>query len=247
MRKQILAANWKMNLTQKEVHSWIADFQTKNWNSEQVQVRVYPSAIYLKDFTTAQVHCGAQNVFHEVRGAFTGELSVEQLQSIGCQSVLIGHSERRELFQESNELIAQKVKACIKASFPFVLCCGEPLSVRKAQTQEAFILDQLQKNLEHVSADQIDLLVIAYEPIWAIGSGLSASVHEIAEMHLAIRTFLMARFGEAGQNVSILYGGSVNTANAAAIFNCANVDGALVGGASLDVESFYELWLALCA
>lgn len=247
MRKRILAANWKMNLTQTQVDSWLSAFHSKNWSSESADVRVYPSAIYLKDFLGTSIHKGAQNVFHEVRGAFTGELSIEQLQSIGCASVLLGHSERRECFQENNECVTQKVEACIQAAFPFILCCGEPLSVRQAQNQESFVLDQLQKNLAGLTPSQIDLLVIAYEPIWAIGSGLSASVQEISEMHLTIRTFLNAQFGAVGQNVPILYGGSVNAANAGAIFACANVDGALVGGASLDPDTFYQLWLALCA
>lgn len=247
MRKRILAANWKMNLTQTQVESWLAAFHSKNWSSELAEVRVYPSAIYLKDFQGLQIHKGAQNVFHEVRGAYTGELSIEQLQSVGCASVLLGHSERRQLFQESNEFIAQKVEACAQAAFPFILCCGEPLDVRQAQTHEAFVLDQIRTNLAHLTPSQLDLLVIAYEPIWAIGSGLSASVQEISEMHLAIRSFLAAQFGEAGQDIPILYGGSVNAANAGAIFACANVDGALVGGASLDPDTFYQLWLALCA
>lgn len=247
MRKRILAANWKMNLTQTQVDSWLAAFHSKNWSSESAEARVYPSAVYLKDFQDHRIHQGAQNVYYKERGAYTGELSIEQLQSVGCASVLLGHSERREFFQESNELLAKKVEACAQAAFPFILCCGEPLDVRQAQNQEAFVLDQLRKNLEHLSPSQIDLLVIAYEPIWAIGSGLSASVQEISEMHLAIRTFLSEQFAEAGQNVPILYGGSVNAANAGAIFACANVDGALVGGASLDLDSFYQLWLALCA
>ena len=247
MRKRILAANWKMNLTQTQVDSWLAAFQSKNWSSVSAEVRVYPSAVYLKDFQDFRIHQGAQNVYYKERGAYTGELSIEQLQSVGCASVLLGHSERREFFQESNELIAQKVEACVQAAFPFILCCGEPLDVRQAQNHKAFVLDQIRKNLEHLTPSQLDLLVIAYEPIWAIGSGLSASVQEISEMHLAIRTFLNDQFAEAGQNVPILYGGSVNAANAGAIFACANVDGALVGGASLDPDTFYQLWLALCA
>lgn len=236
-----------MNLTQTEVETWLAAFHSKNWSSESAEIRVYPSAVYLKDFQGLRIHHGAQNVFYKERGAYTGELSIEQLQSVGCASVLLGHSERRECFQESNELIAQKVEACAQAAFPFILCCGEPLDVRQAKNHQAFVLDQLRKNLEHLTPSQIDLLVIAYEPIWAIGSGLSASITEITEMHLAIRTFLSAHFGNAGQKVPILYGGSVNTANAGAIFACANVDGALVGGASLDLDTFYQLWLALCA
>lgn len=234
-----------MNLTQTQVDAWIQANQVHHWSAPNTETRVYPSAIFIKDFKLAPWLVGAQNVYYQKSGAFTGELSIEQLQSIGAHSVLIGHSERRDLFKEDNALITQKVAACAQAAFPFILCCGEPLSVRKAQTHEAYVIEQLQNNLQNLSVDQIDLLVIAYEPIWAIGTGLSATEQEITQMHLLIRNLLTDLYGQVGHTVPILYGGSVNAANAAQIFACPDVDGALVGGAALDPASFYQLWQAL--
>lgn len=247
MRKKILAANWKMNLTQPEVKAWLHTYQTLDWSAQNASLWVYPSAIYLKDIQVAGLQCGAQNVYFEASGAFTGELSIEQLQSIGAQSVLIGHSERRLIFKEDDSLLAQKVSACASAAFPFILCCGEAQDIREAGTHLAFVLAQLTENLRFLSVSDLHLLVVAYEPIWAIGSGLSANLDQITEMQQAIRDHLVEHFGSAGQQVPILYGGSVNAANAEAIFSCPNVDGALVGGAALDPLIFNQLWKALQA
>lgn len=245
MRKKILAANWKMNLTQTAVDTWLDTFQTLDWHSLKAEVRIYPSAIFLKDFKQTDVHYGAQNVYSALDGAFTGELSIGQLQSIGTQSVLIGHSERRQVFAEDNAVIMQKVKACSQTSFPFIFCCGEALQTRESGEHLSFVLAQLSENLSPLSATQLHLLVVAYEPIWAIGTGLSADIAQVTEMHLAIRNHLVRLFGAAGQLVPILYGGSVNTENAAAIFSCPDVDGALVGGAALNPHTFHQLWQAL--
>jgi triosephosphate isomerase len=247
MRNKILAANWKMNLTQPEVQDWLHTYQTLDWSAPNASLRVYPSAIYLKDIQAAGLHGGAQNVYFEANGAYTGELSIEQLQSIGAQSVLIGHSERRQLFNEDDTLLAQKVSACATASFPFVLCCGEAIDTRTAGEHIEFVLAQLSENLRLLTVTDLHLLVVAYEPIWAIGSGLSADLDQITEMHQAIRNHLVELFGAVGEQVPILYGGSVNAANAQAIFSCPNVDGALVGGASLDPLIFNQLWQALQA
>ncbi|MCF8202183.1 MAG: triose-phosphate isomerase [Crocinitomicaceae bacterium] len=247
MRKKILAANWKMNLTQQQVTNWFGEFNDLNWKSPHTELRIYPSSIYLKELVSSGVHTGAQNVYFEASGAYTGELSIEQLQSIGAQSVLIGHSERRQLFNEDDALLAQKVNACATASFPFVLCCGEVIDTRTACAHIEFVLAQLSENLQRLSATDLHLLVVAYEPIWAIGSGLSADLEQITEMHQAIRNHLVGLYGAAGEQVPILYGGSVNAANAQAIFSCPNVDGALVGGASLDPLIFNQLWQALQA
>ena len=247
MRKKILAANWKMNLTQPEVQDWLASYHTLDWSPGKVELRVYPSGIYLKDVQHKNLHIGSQNMYHEANGAFTGELSLAQLQSIGVQSVLIGHSERRLIFKEDGTLLTQKVNACASADFPFILCCGEALAVRDAGEHIAFVLAQLSENLRQLSPLKLPLLVVAYEPIWAIGTGLSANMDQITEMHQAIRNHLLYLFGEAGQQVSILYGGSVSPSNAAEIFSCQSVDGALVGGASLDPHIFHQLYKALQA
>ena len=236
-----------MNLTQPEVQDWLHTYQTLDWSAPNASLRVYPSAIYLKDIQAAGLHGGAQNVYFEANGAYTGELSIDQLQSIGAQSVLIGHSERRQLFNEDDALLAQKVNACATASFPFVLCCGEAIETRTAGAHIEFVLAQLSENLRLLTVTDLNLLVVAYEPIWAIGSGLSADLDQITEMHQAIRNHLVELYGAAGEQVPILYGGSVNAANAQAIFSCPNVDGALVGGASLDPLIFNHLWQALQA
>jgi len=236
-----------MNLTQQQVTNWFGEFNDLNWKSPHTELRIYPSSIYLKELVSSGVHTGAQNVYFEANGAYTGELSIEQLQSIGAQSVLIGHSERRQLFNEDDALLAQKVYACATASFPFVLCCGEAIDTRTAGAHIEFVLAQLSENLQRFSPTDLHLLVVAYEPIWAIGSGLSADLDQIIEMHQAIRNHLVGLYGAAGEQVPILYGGSVNAANAQAIFSCPNVDGALVGGASLDPLIFNQLWQALQA
>ncbi|MFM8597095.1 MAG: triose-phosphate isomerase [Flavobacteriales bacterium] len=241
MRNKILAANWKMNLTQLEVNQWLQESAKYNWQAPGKELRVYPSAIYLQQLRPL-AHVGAQNFYFQDKGAFTGEISLQQLKSIGVSSVLIGHSERRELFNENNQMIAQKVQACAQQDLPFILCCGEALHIRSENKHLTFIQTQVEAALEAFSPDHLHLLTVAYEPIWAIGSGLAASQAQISEMHTEIRKILEERFGEGGQDIPILYGGSVNPDNAKEIFSCPHVGGALVGGASLDPQVFNQLW-----
>ena len=247
MRKKLLAANWKMNLTHSEVQDWLKVYRSNDWKAPSQELRIYPSSIYIHDISTQGLHFGAQNFYFESNGAFTGEISIDQLQSIGVQSVLIGHSERRMIFKEDDGLIAQKVGACIAAKLPFIICCGETLQTRDQGAHIAFVLSQLTSCLSQLSVADLHLLTVAYEPIWAIGTGLSAHQVQITEMHVAIRNFLIQLFGAPADQIPILYGGSVNADNATSIFNCPPVDGALVGGASLDPHLFYELWKALQA
>jgi len=242
MRNKILAANWKMNLTLPKVELWVKAFNDLNWQSDSKEVRVYPSALFIPLLHKNVSHVGAQNFYHEPSGAFTGELSLEQLYSVGSSSVLIGHSERRELFHENNACISQKVKAACDQAVPFILCCGENLMQREGGTHLNFIEQQLKSALLSLDATKLSLLCIAYEPIWAIGTGLHANAEQITEMHAFIRSLLLEFFGSAATNVPILYGGSVNPANAATIFSCSEVAGALVGGASLDPQVFHQLW-----
>lgn len=245
MRKQILAANWKMNLLQSEVDAWLSAFQQLNLGADNVEIRIYPSAIYIKDFRETGIHVGAQNVYEAPFGAYTGEISVGQLKSVGASSVLIGHSERRKLFNETDEMLAHKISACVASNLSFVLCCGEPLEIRSRGEHLPYVLNQVSTALRSVKKEDLQFLVISYEPIWAIGTGNSASNAEIAQMHLAIRNLLLELFGSASDGVQILYGGSVNSQNAKQIFSIPNVDGALVGGASLDINSFEQLFKAL--
>ncbi len=245
MRNQILAANWKMYLTQPQVDEWLSNFQSHDLPNTNSQLRIYPSALFIKDVLKIGLHVGAQNIASQTEGAFTGELSIGQLKSVGAKSVLLGHSERRQLCKESDDDIIQKIVACVNEDFPFIFCCGETLSCRKQNAQNDFILGQLTSNLNGLSSKDLHLLVVAYEPIWAIGTEESASIEQIGQMHNIIRSYLIDRFGSVANQVPILYGGSVNQSNAKDIFRCENVDGALVGGASLDPVIFYELWKAL--
>jgi triosephosphate isomerase len=242
MRNKILAANWKMNLTLPEVELWVKAFKGYNWQSDTKEVRVYPSALFIPMLQQNVSHVGAQNFYHETSGAFTGELSLEQLSSVGSSSVLIGHSERRELFHEDNACISQKVKAAADRDLSFILCCGENLMQREGGTHLDFIEQQLKSALLSLDTAKLSLLCIAYEPIWAIGTGLHANAEQITEMHAFIRSLLQELFGSAASAVPILYGGSVNSENAASIFACPEVSGALVGGASLDPQVFHQLW-----
>jgi triosephosphate isomerase len=188
----------------------------------------------------------AQNCYHKKAGAFTGEVSAEMIHSIGINYCVIGHSERREYFNESNAVLADKVNLCLENFITPIFCCGEALAIREAGTQNEFVAAQLKESLFHLPADKIRGLVIAYEPIWAIGTGKTATTEQAQEMHKFLRSVLASQYGEAVANeVPILYGGSVKANNAKELFSCADVDGGLVGGASLVAEDFIEIIKAL--
>jgi triosephosphate isomerase len=242
MRKFILAANWKMNLTAAEAQDWLNHFTSINPNKNHVEFLLYATSVLLSDLTKSQaIHIGAQNVHPSDSGAYTGEVSIPQLKSIGVQSVLIGHSERRNEFHESIDFIKEKVDASCKHAFPFILCCGEDLKRRENGTHLSFIRTQLTSGLSGMGIDHVPLLTIAYEPIWAIGTGQTATTAEITEVHTFIRSVVLEFFGESGASIPILYGGSVNSSNAASIFACPEVNGGLIGGASLNASNFLQL------
>ena len=184
----------------------------------------------------------AQNCYSKKSGAFTGELSVEILKSIGIEYVVLGHSERREYFGESNAFLADKVNICLEYGITPIFCCGEPLEIREADTQNAYVAKQLEESLFHLDASAIAKLIIAYEPIWAIGTGKTASNAQAQEMHASIRSVFAGKYGtEVANGISILYGGSVKASNAAEIFAEPDVDGGLVGGASLIADEFIKI------
>ena len=242
MRNKILAANWKMNLTASEAHDWLVEFNEIDFDKSKIEFRLYAPNIFLSDLAkSATMHIGAQNVHPSNFGAFTGEVSIPQLVSVGVQSVLIGHSERRTYFHESDAFLKEKVDACAKHELPFIFCCGESLEIREKGEHLSFIHAQLSEAILHLNASGLSLLTIAYEPIWAIGTGRTANTNQINEVHAFIRNVLRETFGEAGLDVSILYGGSVNSSNAKSIFDCPDVDGGLIGGASLNASNFLEL------
>jgi triosephosphate isomerase (TIM) len=252
MRKQIAAANWKMNLTYPQAENLLSDVlnpQIDLKESQEVLFAVpYPYLIMANAYvaTKDNYFAAAQNCYSKNAGAYTGEVSAEMLHSLDIEYCVIGHSERREYFGESNQMLAEKTNLCLQYDVTPIFCCGEPLSVREAQTQNAYVTTQLQESLFHLTDDQIKKLVIAYEPIWAIGTGKTATTAQAQEMHKYLRSVLSKKYGEntAGL-ISILYGGSVKAANAKELFSCEDVDGGLVGGASLIAADFIQIINAL--
>ena len=242
-RKKIVAGNWKMNLLASEATTLVQTIiATKNADSP-IELMVFPPAVYLHSLSNESIPVGAQNFHPAEKGAFTGELSLNQLKDVGVSSVLIGHSERRELFFESNAFIKEKVDAAIAHAMPFIFCCGEPLEVRERGEELTFVTYQLKESLFHLTAEQLKQVTIAYEPIWAIGTGKTATVQEAEAMHKGIREAIATHYQslEISESISILYGGSCNPSNAAELFACPNVDGGLIGGAALDASSFIAI------
>lgn len=240
MRKKIAAGNWKMNLNWDEAS---ALFQSlANAKNSSVEVIIFPSTPYLHSFlsnTNKNIQIGAQNGYPADSGAFTGETSFAQLSSIGVTHALIGHSERRCYFSESNEFLKEKVDAALKNNITPVFCCGESLSIREQGNEKEFITNQIKESLFHLSPDTFQKCIIAYEPIWAIGTGKTATTEQAEEIHKTIRSFIAEKYGNSvAEEISILYGGSCNENNAKELFLCPNVDGGLVGGASLKAVSF---------
>lgn len=191
---------------------------------------------------TDKLYVGAQNCSEHASGAYTGEISAGMLASAGVDYVIIGHSERREYFNETNEQLAKKVDAALENNLKPIFCCGESLEVRDNGLYEAFVCNQIKDSLFHLHDDMFSKIVIAYEPIWAIGTGKTASSDQAQEIHASIREFIAERYGAAiAENVSILYGGSCKPDNAKELFACKDVDGGLIGGASLKARDFTEI------
>lgn len=191
---------------------------------------------------SSKVAVAAQNCHQAAQGAFTGEISASMLRSAGCQYVILGHSERREYFGETDELISSKIEAALTQGLLPIYCCGEDLSVRDADKQNEWVADQIRRGLFGLAASDFRKIIIAYEPVWAIGTGRTASPEQAQEMHFFIRRLIAGRYGEEIAAVTpILYGGSVKAANAASLFSQADVDGGLVGGASLSAAEFLSI------
>ncbi len=252
MRKQIAAANWKMNKTLQEGKQLLNEIISTDIKPSQHQDVIFavpfPYLISAADIIAGRsnIHIAAQNCYHKSAGAYTGEVSVDMLSSISINYCLVGHSERRELFGETNDMLAEKVNLCLSKSITPVFCCGEPLSIRDSNTQDQFVAIQLNESLFHLSKDDIQRVVIAYEPIWAIGTGRTASAAQAQEMHANIRAVIAKKYGnEVADSISILYGGSVKGSNAAELFGQPDVDGGLVGGASLVASEFVQIIKAL--
>ena len=245
MRKQIAAANWKMNLTLQQGETLVEEVlkavDDLNENQEAVFAVPFPYLVNVKKMLAGNNHffVAAQNCYNKISGAFTGEVSAEILKSISIDYVILGHSERREYFNESNEMLAEKINICIEYKLKPIFCCGEALQIREAGTQNSFVENQIKESLFHLNAEQIFSFVIAYEPIWAIGTGKTASSEQAQEIHKYIRSVIASKYGnEVAESISILYGGSVKATNAKEIFGQPDVDGGLVGGASLMATEF---------
>ncbi len=245
MRRPFVAGNWKMNML-ADSSAQLAGELADKLPEGNVEVAVCPPFVYLTTvgnvIKQSKIKLGAQNVYFEPKGAFTGEISTAMLKDVGCEYVIIGHSERRHIFGESDELINAKVKSAIEAELKPILCVGEKLDQRDAGQTEKVIETQLAGGLVGLSADSLKNLVIAYEPVWAIGTGRTATPDQAQEVHQFIRSWLSGKFGDDfAENCVIQYGGSVKPGNAESLMSQADVDGALVGGASLKADDFIKI------
>jgi len=242
-RQQIAAGNWKMNTTLKEgvrLASAIAK-KTKTGDALVILGTPFTHLASVKQVikSNKRVKLAAQNCYEKEQGAYTGAISIDMIKSTGADYVILGHSERRAIFGETDKLIASKVDLTLSRKMKPIFCCGEPLDVRKAKKHKTLVSQQVRKGLFHLSEADFKKVVIAYEPVWAIGTGVTASPEQAQEMHAHIRKIVAKKYGEKMANkVTILYGGSVKPANAKELFSQADVDGGLVGGASLDAKGF---------
>jgi len=253
MRQKIVAGNWKMNKTLEEAN--ILATEVLGMVTDEVKSNVvvilctpFPYLLPVKNLlgSNARVSISAQNCSEHESGAYTGEVSALMLKSLGVPYVILGHSERRQYFGEDGKLLAKKIDAAHKHGLVPIFCCGEPLDVREANGHEDLVKKQIDESLFHLDADRLKKVVIAYEPVWAIGTGKTATSQQAQDMHAVIRKHLASKYGQSvADNISILYGGSVNAANAKELFSCPDVDGGLVGGASLKSREFTEIVKAI--
>jgi triosephosphate isomerase len=248
MRKKIVAGNWKMNKTLAEATALVTELITltnaevKN-NAEVVLCTPFPYLLKVKEqLGNSKIAVGAQNCSEHESGAYTGETSAAMLKSIQIPYVIIGHSERRQYFGENGPLLAKKVDRALASGLTPIFCNGEPLEIREKGTHEALVKQQTEESLFHLSADAIRKVVIAYEPVWAIGTGKTATSQQAQDMHAVIRGHIASKYGkDVAESISILYGGSVKPDNAKELFACKDVDGGLVGGASLKARDFVDI------
>lgn len=244
MRRKIVAGNWKMNGSKDLAQTLVGDVRSQAASLDNgVEVVIIPPAIYVGDVVANAgdvLSVGVQNVGQWTSGAYTGEISAEMASDQGCQYALVGHSERRQIFGETDEIVAEKVGRIIAGGLYAVVCVGETLEEREAGKAESVVAGQVRKGLAAVSADQWQQVIVAYEPVWAIGTGKTATAQDAQAMHAAIRKVL-AEMGAPADEISLLYGGSVKADNAAALFAEPDIDGGLIGGASLITKDFVSI------
>jgi triosephosphate isomerase (TIM) len=251
LRKPFIAGNWKMNLQRGSSIALVHGLIDKLQNNSEVDVAVCPPSVYLHDVGAAlrgsSICLGAQNMHHEAEGAFTGEVSGPMLRDLGCRYVILGHSERRQFFGDTDASVNQKTLAAFKHGLTPIVCVGESLSEREGGQTSNVVETQVRGSLVGLNAEQGAKLVIAYEPVWAIGTGKTATPAQAEEVHAQIRGLLTDMFGASvSETIRIQYGGSVKPDNAAELMSQPNIDGALVGGASLKADSFAAIVLASC-
>ncbi|RLD38037.1 MAG: triose-phosphate isomerase [Bacteroidetes bacterium] len=248
MRRNIVAGNWKMNKTFEEADELLFSIAEplQKLNLDSTQVILCPPVLYAEMFTDVALEnnfsVGAQNCSNQESGAYTGEISAAMLKSMDIEFCLVGHSERRKYFNEDSKMLAEKVDILLDNAISPIFCCGEVLEDREANNHFDVVGKQLFEGLFHLSADELDNVVIAYEPVWAIGTGKTASPEQAQEMHAFIRNLIAKKYNqEVADNTTILYGGSCNAKNAKELFALKDVDGGLIGGASLKAEDFLSI------
>ena len=247
MRKNIVAGNWKMNLEREEGLALVSEVLSKLPKDNNIEIVFAPCFLYLYKIAKMcnnfdNVFLAAQNCSKEVKGAFTGEVSAEMISSSNGDYVLIGHSERREFFKETNADLAQKVNRVLANNLKVIFCCGERLYQREDESHFNWIKQQLSEGIFHLDSTNFANIVIAYEPIWAIGTGVTATSNQAQEMHNFIRSLISEKYGdEITENTSILYGGSCNPSNAKELFMQKDIDGGLIGGASIKANDFLSI------
>lgn len=249
MRQKIVAGNWKMNKTLQEANALVSEVLGMVQDEIHGEAKVilcvpFPYLISIRNQVgdSQRISVSAQNCNEHQSGAYTGEVSAGMLKSIGVPYVIIGHSERRQYYHEDDKMLAQKVDAAFANNLTPIFCCGEALIIREDNKHNEWVKTQLEESLFHLPVEAIKKVIIAYEPIWAIGTGKTATSQQAQDMHAVIRTHIGSKYGkEVAESISILYGGSVNAANAKELFACADVDGGLVGGASLKSREFVDI------
>jgi triosephosphate isomerase len=248
MRRPFIAGNWKMNMTHLQAANFIQDLGYKYKNKNNCEVAVCPPATALKSVKTIidsdnlDIKLGAQNMYYKASGAFTGEISPVMLKALGVEYVIIGHSERRQYFGETNSEINKKVKAAFNEGLKPIMCVGELLEIRESGKAEQFVLDQIKECLEGIDEESMIDLTVAYEPIWAIGTGKTATSGDANDMCAAIRKKIGELYGKKiSESAIIQYGGSVKPSNISELMKMSDIDGALVGGASLEVDAFMDI------
>jgi len=245
MRTTIIAGNWKMNKTNVEAVELVQGLLGHEGDGDKIKMVVCPPYTAISDVSRAiegsNIYLGAQNVYFEESGAYTGEIAPSMLLTIGVSYVIIGHSERRIYFSETDKIVNAKVKLALKSGLIPIVCVGEKLEIRESGKTEEVVGSHIDDSLDGLGGDEIKKVVIAYEPVWAIGTGKTASPEMAQEVHQFIRNRLKEKFGDIADEVSILYGGSMKGSNAAELINQPDIDGGLIGGASLKAEDFLKI------